>query len=769
MKMPKIVRRFMFSYLLVFAVPLITGIIIYQVSYNMAKSKSIQTSKMVLNQSKDILDRRMIEVDRLTRLLATNENLNRLLNSSDTDQHTRLLEMRKLSQDLSVLSQSNNMLKDIYIYLKDQNIIISPGSTYYRIEHFYENNKYVNLDFEQWTNMLKNGNRTVLPLQTIGKSYEQFDAISSIYPIPYNAIQEVKGVAVVVINENNLLELFDRITDGYSGWAYIVDSNDNLLAKTGIDRISTETMNIIRASKKGATNFYANDDLVISTLSNSDEWTIVAGIPKDKILVEANRIKTTTITVALLTVLVGLSICFLLSYRNSAPINRILKYLKQEESETNLSYKNEFAFLEGNISQLVNTNRSLRVEIEEQKPLLKSAVINRLLRGEFSIDEEIEEAMKQAEFYFPGNNVTGNVTILSISGYEIVEKGEEMVAGHALRIIIKTFMADKKMPFLVTDMSHNKLVLIHIFPYEKMDQIYFHHEQYLIEIFNHVQFTYKLPIAFGVGDVFTKYKEISRSFREADDALNYAHLMGNHTKIIHYQDVESKKSFFYYPLDIEIRLMNALKVGLHEEVCHLMDEVFDRNLKEKELSTEMVLCLIQEMKATFLKELQANTFTYDHLKNEMKHLYAARLEDGIENIKKRFSDLSEKHSDLLQKRKKEVDEQLVKEVMTFIELNYSDPNMGVTMICDYVKRSEKFLSRLFKENTGFYVSEFLERYRLENAEKLLSTTEKTIDEIATLSGYNSAHTFRRAFKRIYDLTPNQCRKYTSDKIPEITS
>ncbi|WP_347835325.1 AraC family transcriptional regulator [Gracilibacillus sp. JCM 18860] len=51
---------------------------------------------------------------------------------------------------------------------------------------------------------------------------------------------------------------------------------------------------------------------------------------------------------------------------------------------------------------------------------------------------------------------------------------------------------------------------------------------------------------------------------------------------------------------------------------------------------------------------------------------------------------------------------------------------------------------------------------MNEAMNLLANSKKTINDIAKEVGYNSAHSFRRAFKRINKVTPNQFRKTLQD-------
>ncbi len=74
-----------------------------------------------------------------------------------------------------------------------------------------------------------------------------------------------------------------------------------------------------------------------------------------------------------------------------------------------------------------------------------------------------------------------------------------------------------------------------------------------------------------------------------------------------------------------------------------------------------------------------------------------------------------------------------------------------------VGMSYSYFSRTFKSVTGKTFSEFLEDIRLDNAKKLLLTTDKTIAEIAYDSGYNDTCYFIAEFRKKSGITPKQFR------------
>ncbi len=75
--------------------------------------------------------------------------------------------------------------------------------------------------------------------------------------------------------------------------------------------------------------------------------------------------------------------------------------------------------------------------------------------------------------------------------------------------------------------------------------------------------------------------------------------------------------------------------------------------------------------------------------------------------------------------------------------------------------SKSHLCRLFKKATGQTVSQYLNKIRIETACQLLSDTDKPIEEIAFLAGFNNPSYFFRVFKKQTGKLPLAWRKTAS--------
>ncbi|HWY33578.1 MAG TPA: helix-turn-helix domain-containing protein, partial [Nitrosopumilaceae archaeon] len=67
------------------------------------------------------------------------------------------------------------------------------------------------------------------------------------------------------------------------------------------------------------------------------------------------------------------------------------------------------------------------------------------------------------------------------------------------------------------------------------------------------------------------------------------------------------------------------------------------------------------------------------------------------------------------------------------------------------------LKRTFKEFYNISVSDFVHQHAMNNGHYLLTTTRKTIDEIAEELGYAWRPAFEQAFKKFFNYSPSSLR------------
>jgi two-component system response regulator YesN len=182
-------------------------------------------------------------------------------------------------------------------------------------------------------------------------------------------------------------------------------------------------------------------------------------------------------------------------------------------------------------------------------------------------------------------------------------------------------------------------------------------------------------------------------------------------------------------------------------------------MEQRELSMEMKHQLIGEMKGTFIKLLDQKAFTeYDTIENVKRRVIDIGSNESLETIKSELYKIMEELCAWIANKKKDIHSQIIKQIKEYTAEMYSDAELTLYRVAEQVERPEKYISQLFKEYTGVNFSDHLIKVRMDQAMTLLKDSNYTVDEIATRVGYNSSHSFRRAFKRLNGISPSVYRQ-----------
>lgn len=111
-----------------------------------------------------------------------------------------------------------------------------------------------------------------------------------------------------------------------------------------------------------------------------------------------------------------------------------------------------------------------------------------------------------------------------------------------------------------------------------------------------------------------------------------------------------------------------------------------------------------------------------------------------------YSDRTAENAELLQK------------IFDFVERNYTGKCTLVTL-AEGTAYNYVYLSRYFKERTGITFTDYVNRYRVNQACYLLKNSERNVLSISYECGYDSPRSFNRNFRSIMKQTPGEYRKH----------
>ena len=132
--------------------------------------------------------------------------------------------------------------------------------------------------------------------------------------------------------------------------------------------------------------------------------------------------------------------------------------------------------------------------------------------------------------------------------------------------------------------------------------------------------------------------------------------------------------------------------------------------------------------------------------------------ESVDDLIRRLRQFALRLCDISNSIKKCNNDRLKTDILSYIAGNFQDVNLSAASIAQQFGISEKYVFSVVKDVTGKNLGRMIEDCRIEEAERLLLSTELTNSSIAQHCGFGSDNTFYRAFAKCHHVTPSAWKK-----------
>jgi AraC-like DNA-binding protein len=721
----------------------------------------------MLKQLQSTIDSKLTEMDRLTQQISYEPNVNSLKNVNNNFEGFQAYNIYKTAQNLKIYQTANTFIDGLYIFLKDTKTILS-SSNHSDAQLAYEYNlKYENMTFEEWINFLNSTHRRELVKfgfedDTDNSNYQ----IAYVQSLPVENLSASYATLVISIKAKWFQDAIKNIELVSEGTTIIVDKNDKILVTTKELEAAGNIPYEKFTNHSGIINETINGKKVVISYMSSDivDWKYISIIPIEVFLNKMRYIQQLNSISLVLCILLGGAVAFFFVRKNYRPIKNIVKRLRERAGKTllNKAY-NEYGFIMDSISATFDENDKINEQLEVQNKEMRANFFRRIFKGQLSGIVSINDVLSSININFTNDKFL--VMIFNIEDYsELFSEQKDMYdtikseySKFILVNVIEELANKNNQGFMIEIDEKMYACLINL---RLEDKAVARIEAFRIanEAQSFIEETFKMNFTVTISDVHSTIAGISEAYQEAMEVMEYKNVVG-YAEIMHYDELSSTKypkNSYIYPLETEYKLINTIKVGEFEKAKNIIEDVFNNNFSSKYISLKITKCFMFNLISTILKALDEINNIYSNSFFESPDSVDKLLQcKTTYEIKTTLIDIIENLCNYVVSQKKDTHKELIDDIIIYVQANYNDVNFSISRIGEKFKMTPSYISKLFIEERGEGLLDFINTTRLEKAKLLLSEKRYSVNEVASMVGFGNNGTFIRAFKKYEGITPGK--------------
>lgn len=263
----------------------------------------------------------------------------------------------------------------------------------------------------------------------------------------------------------------------------------------------------------------------------------------------------------------------------------------------------------------------------------------------------------------------------------------------------------------------------------------------------------KFTVTAGIGNAAQGPGGIPQSYKEAVLACKHRTILVG-DRVIPFERLpkpalKADLSFIRETLMVQLRLGN--KAAVEHELRQWLEGIV-----RQKLSLDTLYMTVYELVATLnlyaaeskldMTFYGGDTFNPVQLVDELE-----RMEEIADWAAVLFGRVLEQTHSL----KQSTPAKLVDKAKQFIDGQYADPDLDLNAIAKSIFIHPSYLSRIFKNETGYSVVEYMTRRRLNKAKEMMENGCKNLLFVSESVGYKDPHYFSKCFKKHFSVPPSR--------------
>ena len=772
-----ILHQYFFTYFIVLFIPLLLCCNYYVRILSVISEDDIRAKKTELLHSAELVDDFIEELTYLADMLVGLPDVNIFRFKENVLEYPNTHEVISLRDKLFNPTQINQSVFAFFLFFDRSQVVINDQIAY-DYEDFYD--LYLRRDadgsYGAWETYLSDemekGVNAMEPYWYKGEGGLELLAYSR--PLPNNGYSASSGV-VRIFFKRSVLEDFMSAAGG-AKLQYILDGFGNVIYYTHADIFEEEKLTIedfiqkventrqkeleedkgqehevIAGMWEGPVKL-AGRNYVALRYSAPSGYSYCTLLPETQLNARKMANMLTVTIFILLAAAVGLFLCWHMSVRSATPLNQLLKQASRL-TERDQEHNSVFVKLSDIFQYLAGVNSDLVEMMEEQKPYIRNAFVNRLLFGNPLSHKEEDLLANRMDFDRKG--MVFCVLIFRIITLDSVEEKSVNLLSTCLLSLME--MIKKEFPgSLYAATGEDQVSLIMRVPHKNRDSLESLVEEKLLRIREELPANIAERIFVYGGNVVEEMEDVYESYQNAAFAF-MNEKERTESQVIWFRKNKKKMVAVFPYFELSVKLTRLVTSGDEQGLHDALKEIMTEYILESNLPAWLQQILLNELQAILfhiLVRLELEEQEYQKYFSELEKEHRIPLIEQITSTLGLYRSLCA----LVNEKKTKEAGKMMPAILAFLDANYGDPDLSLTMVADTFQISVPYLSSLFKASAGVNFSNYVEDVRIEKAKGLLKNTSLSVGEIAVATGYSSTNSFSRAFRRVTGDSASEYRK-----------
>lgn len=387
--------------------------------------------------------------------------------------------------------------------------------------------------------------------------------------------------------------------------------------------------------------------------------------------------------------------------------------------------------------------------VNEMKPVYRDRKLTQLMNS----DHMKEDLYEELGFHLSQNYT---VALVRINGHTIEAfKGDRDLAYFTILNIINEVLMENECGIGFRYLSHKgEIVIIFWNQFE---------EGFLTSIYKTIKSVLDISCPIAIGKPVNKSSKLIDSYHHAKQLLLNSNILDEQQNRVYTQEIQPTyhlRNLMGYSSAIELAVQ-AGEIGAFEEVINQISNDFTEN---KNLSLRQLLHFENEYLVISNRWYKNYNIPVKVASDIEKRVDLFFDQNGTFMLKA-YTDRKKREISLFLKKVKKSNNQknmnIIYDIQKYLQANF-DRDLKLQEISDHFYISREYISRKFKQEFNVTISDYLVNIRLKKAKSLLKNKQLKIYEIASMIGYQDDKYFRKVFKKVEGITPNEYRtKYVN--------